>query len=310
MTRAPTDDTRSAHATQVLHCNVNVLEVAAAAAVYEDGLGLTVRMRSEEPHGDATAMGITGKIHSIAWFLYDHRGGHVSPAIELVEWRTPPTTGVAYEDPKAIGMQALRFVVPSVDDAARALVRAGATATGRRAVASHAVRVDAELLDRDGVRLELIEEAGVASATFDGVRISCTDLDAATAWYRALGWRPVADAADFAWEGTVDVARVRPLTLATHPFELHLTAWPSGESRPAAHAIGNTRGLFRVALAVDDVRAAYESRGSTVHIGEPEYVPLPGTPLGGLWVSFLRDLDGVTVELVERSTMEMERSRP
>ena len=61
-------------------------------------------------------------------------------------------------------------------------------------------------------------------------------------------------------------------------------------------------GLFRMALAVDDVRAAYEGCADAVQIGEPEYVPLPGTPLGGLWVSFLRDLDGVTVELVERST--------
>jgi catechol 2,3-dioxygenase-like lactoylglutathione lyase family enzyme len=297
------------YATQVLHCNVNVLDVAAAAAMYEDGLGLTVRMRSEEPHGDATAMGITGPIHSVAWFLYDHRGGHVSPAIELVEWRTPPTAGSAYEDPKAIGMQALRFAVPSVGAAARALARAGATATARRAVATDPARVDAELLDRDGVRIELIEEPGLAAATFTGVRISCTDLDAATAWYRALGWQPVADAAELTWDGAADVARVRPLALATHPFELHLTAWSSGRNRPAAHGTGNERGLFRMALAVDDVRAAYETRAGAVQIGEPEYVPLPGTPLGGLWVSFLRDPDGVTVELVER-TMEMERSCP
>jgi catechol 2,3-dioxygenase-like lactoylglutathione lyase family enzyme len=299
-------------ATQVLHCNVNVLDVAAAAPVYEDGLGLTVRMRSEEPHGDATAMGITGPIHSLVWFLYDHRGGHVSPAIELVEWRTPPTAGSAYEDPKAIGMQALRFTVPSVDDAARALARAGATVTGRRAVATYTARVDMELLDRDGVRLELIEERGVVAATFNGVRISCTDLDAATAWYGALGWRPVADTAEITWEGASDVGRVRPLALASHPFELHLTAWPSGEPRPAAHDTGNARGLFRMALAVDDVRAAYAARVATVQILEPEYVPLPDTPLGGLWVSFLRDPDGVTVELVERTMVmpPMERSRP
>jgi hypothetical protein len=68
-----------------------------------------------------------------------------------------------------------------------------------------------------------------------------------------------------------------------------------------------------MALAVDDVRAAYEARADTVQIKAPEYVPLPGTPLDGLWVSFLRDPDGVTIELVERTLereMERERSSP
>jgi catechol 2,3-dioxygenase-like lactoylglutathione lyase family enzyme len=302
MTRDRTADARSEHATQVLHCNLNVLDVAAAAAVYEHGLGLTVRMRSEEPHGDATAMGIVGPIHSVAWFLYDHRGGHVSPAIELVEWRTPPTSGSAYEDPTAIGMQALRFTVPSVEDATRRLERAGAMVTGRRAASTSRARVDAELLDRDGVRLELVDEPTATAPTFSGVRLSCTDLGAAAAWYGVLGWRPVTDAAEIRWDGDAHGAAVQPLTLAGHPFELHLTEWPSAARRPPAHDRGNARGLFRMALAVDDVRAAYEGCADAVQIAEPEYVPLPGTPLGGLWVSFLRDLDGVTVELVERTT--------
>jgi len=33
-------------ATQVLHCNLNVVDIERAAALYEQGLGLTVRMRS------------------------------------------------------------------------------------------------------------------------------------------------------------------------------------------------------------------------------------------------------------------------
>jgi catechol 2,3-dioxygenase-like lactoylglutathione lyase family enzyme len=308
-----TDVGRSTSATQVLHCNLNVVDVAAAASVYEDGLGLRVRMRSEEPHGDATAMGIAGPIHSIVWFLYDHRGGHVSPALELAEWRSPPTAGSAYEDEQALGMQALRFAVPSVGDAVRALVHAGARATGRRAAATAGTGVDAELLDGDGVRIELVEQQDVSAATFAGVRISCTDLDAATTWYAGLGWVPVSAITELAWDDDAARALVRVLTLPRHPFELHLTAWPADGPRAAAHDTGNMRGLFRMALAVDDVRAAYEARADTVQIKAPEYVPLPGTPLDGLWVSFLRDPDGVTIELVERTLereMERERSSP
>ena len=104
------------HARQVLHCNLNVVDLDAATTFYEDHFGLTVRMRSETIDGDSTALGIEGPTHSIVHFLYDHRGGHVSPAVELVEWRTPPTSGTAYEDPTDIGLQALIFAMPSSSD--------------------------------------------------------------------------------------------------------------------------------------------------------------------------------------------------
>jgi len=267
-------------ATQVLHCNLNVVDIEGAAAFYEDALHLTVRMRSESVDGDSTQLGITGSTHSIAWFLYDHRGGHLSPAIELVEWRTPATAGVAYEDPTAPGMQSLIFTVPSVGDAVSRIVDAGGTT------------LDSDAVDRDGVRIELAEDLSVGSPTFTGVRLNCVDLETTEAWYRALGWEAVGPRS-----GTM-----QRVALGAHPFELHLTEWPNESGNARAHADANARGLFRMALAVDDVRAACETlqRGGPVQVGEPTYVPLPGTPLGGLWVSFFRDPNGVTVELVER----------
>jgi catechol 2,3-dioxygenase-like lactoylglutathione lyase family enzyme len=292
-------------ATQVLHCNLNVVDLERAGALYEQALALTVRMRSEEPSGDSTPMGIDGPTHSLVWFLYDHRGGRHCPAIELVEWRTPPTAGHAYEDPTAIGMQALGFVVPSVAQATNTLERGGATRSARVAHDERGdVVVAAELLDHDGVRLELVEGASGTPPTFTSVRVSCRNLEASTAWYSELGWHSLGAPVDVRWEGDERTARVQRLALPTHPFELHLTAWATADRRGPAHARGNERGLFRMALAVDDVRAACEEarRGGRVHVGMPQYVPLPGTPLGGLWVSFFRDPDGVMVELVERST--------
>jgi catechol 2,3-dioxygenase-like lactoylglutathione lyase family enzyme len=65
----------------------------------------------------------------------------------------------------------------------------------------------------------------------------------------------------------------------------------------------NHRGLFRMAMAVPDVRAAVAAaRAAGVDASDATFVPLPGTPLGGLWVSFFRDPDGVMVEFVERPT--------
>ena len=291
-------------ATQVLHCNLNVVDIASAAALYEHGLGMTVRMRSEEPAGDSSPMGIDGPTHSIVWFLYDHRGGRQSPAIEVVQWLAPRTAGKAYDDRKAIGMQALRFAVPSSDDATSRLVAGGAAATGRAASADDRTTVDAELLDCDGVRLELTQDRAVEKPTFVGLRVSCADLDASAAWYRELGWQAVGTDRKLRFEGDDDDAVVRRLALPAHPFELHLTTWSHREPGERAHSRGNDRGLFRMAFAVDDVRAACDAieRRGRMRIGEPTYVPLPGTPLGGLWVSFAQDPDGVMAELVERRT--------
>ena len=83
---------------------------------------------------------------------------------------------------------------------------------------------------------------------------------------------------------------------------LELTQWIEPVSTGHPYPRGNHRGLYRFALAVDDVRASYETLAESAAyvIEAPRYVPLPGTPLGGLWISFLKDPDGVVVELIER----------
>jgi len=299
--------TSGLEATQVLHCNLNVVDVAAAAALYERGLALVTRMRSESVDGDSTPLGIEGSTHSVAWFLYDHRGGHVSPAVELVEWHRPPTAGRAYGDPTTPGMQALVFAVPSVTAAVTALRAAGASSAVHGVPGDDDPPADAELLDRDGVRIALAGDDSVAAPTFAGVRITCNDLDESAAWYGELGWRPVGERIVAHRQGAR--ATTRHLALPTHPFRLELTEWDAADRSRRAHANGNARGLFRMALAVDDVRAAHEAArvSGRVDVGEPQYVPLPGTPLGGLWVSFFRDPNGVMVELVERVTRRRRR---
>jgi catechol 2,3-dioxygenase-like lactoylglutathione lyase family enzyme len=62
------------------------------------------------------------------------------------------------------------------------------------------------------------------------------------------------------------------------------------------------QGLYRMAIAVDDVHAAYASLREAGIAKQPPYTfHLPGTPLtDGLTIIFLRDPDGILVELVER----------
>jgi catechol 2,3-dioxygenase-like lactoylglutathione lyase family enzyme len=289
--------------TRALHCNLNVRDLAAAAAVYQAGLGLRTRMRSRAEGTDSTPLGIDGPTDSEVWFLYDHRGGRIGPAVELARWEVPATAGETYPDPSAVGMQALGFAVSSLTEAADRLVAAGAQRVARGSSA-----IDALLLDADDVAIELVTNSAATDPTLVHVRLNCVDLERTTAWYEAIGLQRVDGVETESWRGSdlgndaVD-APVQRLTFGdASGFELRLTTWPGTDALGRAHDAANHRGLFRMALAVDDVRAtvADAATDERLTVSEPVYIPLPDTPLGGLWVAFLRDPDGVTVEFVER----------
>ena len=55
------------------------------------------------------------------------------------------------------------------------------------------------------------------------------------------------------------------------------------------------------------MNAAYETLSADEPLTAPEFVELPGTRLGGVTVLFMRDPDGVVVELVGRSRSHMRR---
>jgi len=291
-------DATGLRATGALHCNLNVSTLAGAVGVYES-LGLRVKMRSRAEGQDATAMGLGDSTTSEAWFLYDARGGRGAPAVELVEWIAPKTSGEAYGHPGEVGMQALGFDVPDVGDAVRAT-----TAQGARPRPGGPAGVGAVMLDADGVALEL-SAAPVESPILRYARIVCADLGQSARWYGMLGFDPIGTEGTIRWDHageTVDAVEQRLSLAGPAPLELRLTAWPSRLST-AAHSRANDHGLFRMALAVPDVRVAVEAarQSGAIEASEASFIPLPGTPLGGLWVSFFKDPDGVMVEYVERS---------
>src|SRR5271168_1263441 len=110
----------------LLHTNLNTTDVAAAASCYADVLGLLPGMKTARTAADGRALGVAGTPVTECWFLYDHRGPRTAPAVEVLEWESPVTTGVHPAEPHHIGISSLGYAVPSID-----LVRATAALYGR-----------------------------------------------------------------------------------------------------------------------------------------------------------------------------------
>ena len=290
----------------LLHTNLNTVDVSAAAGFYADVLGLLPGMKTARTAADGRALGVAGAPVTECWFLYDHRGPRTAPAVEVLEWETPATTGAHPAEPHHIGISSLGYAVPSID-----LVRAKAARLGRpwTELAAWPVRgkttVAARTNDLDGVPIELIERAAEAPV-FSHLRINVTDLDASVAWYERLGFTAKATARS-AQAGDAVLSYASMVTEGDPSFSLELTQWEDPKGTGLASSPAYHRGLYRIALGVDDVNTAHETLAAAAPLNAPEYVELPGTRLGGVTVLFLRDPDGVIVELVGRSRSHMRR---
>jgi catechol 2,3-dioxygenase-like lactoylglutathione lyase family enzyme len=293
----------------LLHCNLNTADVAAAASFYADVLGLSPGMKTARAAADGRALGVGGAPVTEAWFLYDHRGPRTAPAIEVLEWESPATAGGHPAEPNHIGVSSLGYAVPSIE-----MARARAEVHGRRwselaawPVRGHDVKA-ARMSDLDGVPVELVPGGGTAPV-FSHLRVNCTDLGTSVAWYERLGFAAEVVARSVPADGAV-LSYASLVTDGDPSFSLELTQWeePRGcglASSPAYH-----RGLYRIALGVDDVQGAYRVLAAgEPGLSAPEFVELPGTRLGGVTVLFLRDPDGVVVELVGRPRSAMTARR-
>jgi catechol 2,3-dioxygenase-like lactoylglutathione lyase family enzyme len=312
--REDADVASAAHVHSLLHCNINSSDLKTAAAFYEGVLGQVIGMRTVEEPVDGVALGVEGQTTTLVWFLYDARGPRSAPAIELMDWISPAAVGAAPADPQHAGLAAVGYAVPSLAD-----LRAAATAAGY-AVAGESdawpLRDDLcpvlRLRDHDGVVVEVHEQA-VPSPQFSHLRLNVRDLDASIAWYDRIGFvlqsrhddvRLDAAATGLPGAAVLSAASLGPAADPT--LSLELTQWSDPAVTGAPITPAYHVGLYRIALAVDDVAAARaELAAIWPDVPEPIWVALPGTRLGGVTVLFLNDPDGVVVELVERPRRAM-----
>jgi catechol 2,3-dioxygenase-like lactoylglutathione lyase family enzyme len=296
------------HVHSLLHTNLNTVDVSAAAAFYADLLQLRPGMKTARTAADGRALGVAGAPVTECWFLYDHRGPRTAPAVEVLEWETPATVGAHPAEPFHTGISALGYAVPSLDRLREQAARHGRPWTelaawpvrGRPAAA-------ARTTDLDGVLIELTERPAEAPV-FSHLRINVTDLDASVAWYERLGF--AAEVTERSADADDSVLSYASMVTEGDPsFSLELTQWEDPKGTGLAASPAYHRGLYRIALGVDDVNAAYQQLTAVAGepLNAPEFVELPGTRLGGVTVLFLRDPDGVVVELVGRSRSHMRR---
>jgi catechol 2,3-dioxygenase-like lactoylglutathione lyase family enzyme len=299
-----------AEARRFLHVCYCCGDAEAASRWLCDGLGLRVAMRTTRGKGDGSILGLPGPIETEAVFVFDARGPRTSPGIEVQEWIDPAPLGRPYADPHRPGIHALGIAVPDLETARERLVGLGCHPVGPPARAGEILGGRAaSARDPLGIALDLVETGGLdgGETRLRHLRLSCSDLVRSLEWYAELGFEVrerheevSVPAGLFApVPGRVGAARLR---LPDEPLELVLLQWLDPPAAGAPYAEPNHAGLYRMAIAVDDTRDSVrhlEGAGRPIE-RSPKLVALEGTRVPEMWIAFLRDPDGIPVELVER----------
>ncbi len=285
-----------AHAHAAMHCNLNTVDLEAAEAFYRVVAGREPRFRSVGVDQDATMMGLGDRTSSVTAFVWDERGPRAAPALELVGW-SDPTTVLA--DPMArAGFTALGYRVPDLPAARKGLEALGEV--WGEEVEVRGLRQSAVVLtDPDGVRVEVIEVSGpeldAHGPALSYERLGVSDLQRSLDWYATIGFSVRHHA-----PGAASIYLPEDPT-----FSIELSE--RADLLPAPDR-ANEQGLYRIALAVEDVRAAAAAlRVEDPRTPDPVFIPMEDTPTGGYTVLFLADPDGTVVELVARPRTEVIR---
>jgi len=297
-------------AMRVMHTCYCCDDADAAVRFLERGLGLEARAVSKGIRADGSPLGIMRTVESDVCLVYDPRGGRVSPAIEVHGWHDPPAVGTPYERPNQVGIQAIGVAVHDLDAAIRRAEDEGGSLAGRFGDGAHALYGAPAAIVRapDGVTIDLVEAPTSVDGQLVHLRVTCFDLDASVGWFETLGYAADADPTDVTLDGSVfDLGMVQlrcaRLRLPDEPFALLLTQWLAPASDGAPYEVANHRGVYRLALGVEDTRASTEQlvAAGWTPAGGPSLIELPGTKVPDMWITFFRDPDGIVVQLVERA---------
>ncbi|WP_156764360.1 MULTISPECIES: VOC family protein [unclassified Mycobacterium] len=291
-------------ATRFLHVNLNTALPDASVNWYTSQLGLRVGMKTLSRIENTRGMGFDHPTEVNARFAFDHRGGRRALALEIVEWLTPPTVDYGAVDHEALGIAAIGFLVPTAHPLFQSSPRT------RRLLGNDGEQlVAATVVDPDGVHVELVADPTVEAPEFSYARINTHDIGRSVAFYETIGFTPRGGRRNATWQSAAGPGRAVEIQALRLPggadFSLQLTT--SSSERDAGRT-ANARGLFRIALAVDDIEAAVKAaRASHIEASDPAWVPLPDTPREGIDASFFSDPQGVMVEFVGVTEAAVER---
>jgi catechol 2,3-dioxygenase-like lactoylglutathione lyase family enzyme len=295
-----------------VHVNANCSDLARSLTFYRDRVGLEPLSHTKPVPQDGAGFGLAGRVAWDAHLLHDDRGV-AGPAIDLLEWQSPPPTGRPAGRANQLGLYRTCFTHPDLD-ALHAALAAGGVVTRTPPVempldpaTGLSVRFFCAF-DPDGACVEFVDRAGPVRLSH--VNVNCRDLDRSSAWYReVLGLEPLLarsepGAVDGSGLGLGASCRFRADFLAIPgrtDLVVDLLEWqdPKPAGAPAAEA--NHLGWFRLAWLVDDAAEACAEldRLGVAHSGRCWLDMGPEIPIDGLHAVFFRDPDGACLELIE-----------
>jgi catechol 2,3-dioxygenase-like lactoylglutathione lyase family enzyme len=302
---------------RLVHCCYNTDDAAGVLCFLREGLGLPVVVTGGVSTYDAGAFGDFGVVRAQISLVFDECGPRVSAGLELHGCIDPPAHGSPHDSVGTPGIQALGLEVPDVNAALDRAIRHGACLlsdlSGSDLDRVLGVSGAVSIRDSQGVTFDLVgSELGAGPTRIRHLRLTCRDVDKSAEWYEAVGAIDRSQSSAYAGRdahgggGQLETA-TRRLCFAGGHCELILGEWPNapvGEPYTGP----SHRGLYRMALAVDDMSAAVSH---VQHAGialrqPPQFLTVQGTKVPPLLVAFFCDPDGVPVELIERDRSAFE----
>src|ERR1039457_4139589 len=176
-------------ASRIFHINANCSDLERSLTFYRDLVGLAPSTHTVPDPQPGAAFGLETAQWD-AWILTGARGFD-GVVLDLLEWKTPPPSGHAYEHPAHLGLARLGFTTHDLDATYERLREGGADCFGP----PHDVVLDGAVVarafvaaDPDGVLTEFT--AGDADE-LAFVVVHCSDLDASISFYRDVSGLPV-----------------------------------------------------------------------------------------------------------------------
>lgn len=299
-----------ADAHRLVHCCYVTDNADEAVSFLADGLGLSTTLVGGISPFDAGAFGDFGVVEAYLSLVFDPRGPRVGPSIEVQGCITPAAVGAPYATITNPGLHAIGLAMRDVNGAVARAIEHGAHVVADHSGLAPALGVEEATVIRDsrGVAFDLVPQVDPdgSNPQIRHYRISCPDLELSRAWYRRIGFVDVAPATEHSCHGPISTSGgpkvlVGRLRLPDNPCELILHQWPIAAEGGRTYPGPSHRGLYRLAVAVDDLDESIsrlQADGVTFRRA-PELLTLTGTKVPPMRTAFLCDPDGIPVEMLE-----------